>query len=151
MAKTIYFDMDGTIVDLYGQEDWLEKLRAEDISPYVNAKPLINMEELQKVVNQLKQKGYKIGVITWLSKDGTKDYNMKTSLTKIEWLKKHFALATDNHFVKYGTPKHEIAKGMYDILIDDNDEILKGWKENKKKGKAIDAKGNIIRELKALL
>ena len=44
---TIYFDMDGTIADLYGVENWLPKLRAEDASPYAEATPLTDMENLQ--------------------------------------------------------------------------------------------------------
>ena len=33
MNKTLVFDMDGTIADLYGVEGWLEMLRAEDETP----------------------------------------------------------------------------------------------------------------------
>ena len=32
--KMICFDMDGTIADLYAVPNWLDKLRAEDASPY---------------------------------------------------------------------------------------------------------------------
>ena len=35
--KQIWFDMDGTLADLYGVENWLEKLRASDPSPYAEA------------------------------------------------------------------------------------------------------------------
>ena len=34
MPKMICFDMDGTIADLYAVPGWLEKLRAEDATPY---------------------------------------------------------------------------------------------------------------------
>ena len=40
---TIYLDMDGTIADLYGVEDWLKKLRAEDSSPYEEAEPMCDL------------------------------------------------------------------------------------------------------------
>ena len=35
--RTIWFDMDGTIANLYGVENWLPKLRAHDASPYADA------------------------------------------------------------------------------------------------------------------
>ena len=41
MKKEIWFDMDGTIADLYGVENWLEMLIAEDPTPYAVAKPLL--------------------------------------------------------------------------------------------------------------
>ena len=34
---TIYFDMDGTIADLYGVSGWLEMLLAHDPAPYALA------------------------------------------------------------------------------------------------------------------
>ena len=44
---TIYFDMDGTIADLYNVENWLPKLRAEDASPYIEAEIMVDASELQ--------------------------------------------------------------------------------------------------------
>ena len=32
--RTIWFDMDGTIANLYGVDNWLDKLHASDASPY---------------------------------------------------------------------------------------------------------------------
>jgi len=40
MYKEINFDMDGTIADLYGCENWLEDILAERVNPYERAKPL---------------------------------------------------------------------------------------------------------------
>ena len=42
MKKAIFWDMDGTIADLYNVPNWLDKLRAEDTSPYREAKPLFS-------------------------------------------------------------------------------------------------------------
>ena len=33
MTKAIYFDMDGTIADLYAVDGWLDMLRAYDPTP----------------------------------------------------------------------------------------------------------------------
>ena len=46
MIKEIVFDLDGSIVDLYGVPNWLEKIRAYDPTPYQTAKPLVDMAEL---------------------------------------------------------------------------------------------------------
>ena len=46
MTKAIYFDMDGTIADLYGVPNWLDCLIAEKTKPYREAKPLVDMRNL---------------------------------------------------------------------------------------------------------
>ena len=43
MKKEIWFDMDGTIADLYGINGWLDMLLEENARPYEIAKPLLNM------------------------------------------------------------------------------------------------------------
>ncbi len=66
--KAIYFDMDGTIADLYGVENWLDSLIHEQTKPYRVAKPLVNMRKLGRLLNLLKEQGYHIGIVSWLSK-----------------------------------------------------------------------------------
>ena len=48
---TIYFDMDGTIADLYGAKDWLPRLRAYDAKIYAEARPICNMNTLARKLN----------------------------------------------------------------------------------------------------
>ena len=43
MTKAINFDMDGTLADFYGVDNWLEYLVNKDAYPYAAAKPLMNM------------------------------------------------------------------------------------------------------------
>ena len=57
---TIYFDMDGTIANLYGVNNWLPKLRVEDASPYKEAMPLIDMENLQLLLAILQNRNYQL-------------------------------------------------------------------------------------------
>ena len=40
-TKWIWFDCDGTWIDLYGVNGWLEMLINKDVTPYAIAKPLL--------------------------------------------------------------------------------------------------------------
>lgn len=126
MEKEIWFDMDGTIADLYGVENWLDMLINEDTTPYKNAKPLVNMQVLARVLNHLIKKGYTINVVSWLSKNGTDDYNSRVAKVKMEWLKKHLASVKFDKIdiLKYGTPKQINRNG---ILFDDEKPNRDNW------------------------
>lgn len=128
MKKIINFDMDGTIADLYGVDNWLSKLRASDPSPYIEAKPLLNLSTLARRLNKLLREGYEIRVISWTSMNATPAYNEAVETAKREWLKAHLPSVnfTAIEIVDYGTPKHEISEG---ILFDDNAEIRADWGE----------------------
>ena len=57
--KNIYFDMDGTIANLYGVNGWLDDLKARNVRPYATAKSLYNDVDLLNLFCELKEKGYK--------------------------------------------------------------------------------------------
>ncbi len=149
MGKTLVFDMDGTIADLYGVENWLEDLRAENPRPYEIAKPLYNMPILNDIIRLLKIQGWRIVVTTWLAKGATKKYDALVREAKLAWLEKYNFPYDEIHLVKYGTTKANCTRKYkgFQILVDDNETIRKGWNL----GKAIDANKNIIAELVALL
>ena len=129
MTTTIFFDMDGTIADLYGVENWLDYLTASDTLPYKIAKPLVRLNSLARILNKLQKNGYRIGIISWLSKNGTEDYNKAVAETKINWLKKHLASVNfdEINIVEYGTPKQLFAKTKNDILFDDEAKNRNNW------------------------
>lgn len=134
--EAIYFDMDGTIADLYGQKDWLEDLRASNPNPYIKAEPMVDTKELSEILKKIKARGIKIGVISWLSMSSTKEYKAKVRKAKKEWLKKHLDVDFDFvHLVGYGTPKHKVRKIKNSIIIDDDERVLRTWH-----GGTIDAK-----------
>lgn len=143
MKKEIWFDMDGTIANLYGVENWLEYLIKEDTTPYKIAKPLVNMNSLARVLNRLIRKGYTVNIISWTSKGGTEEYNARVATIKREWLKKHLKSVefTRVDIVPYGTKKGE---NRYGILFDDEERNRKEWTET-----AYNVE-NIIEILKAL-
>lgn len=142
-TKVINFDMDGTIANLYGVENWLDYLINSNPFPYATAKPLINMQSLARVLNRLQKNGYKINIISWLSKTSTPEYDKKVISAKRNWLKKHLAsVKFDNIFiVPYGTPKYTLASG---ILFDDEERNRNDWR-----GVAYDV-NDIIGTLRAL-
>lgn len=146
MTTTIFFDMDGTIADLYGVENWLDYLIASDALPYEIAKPLIRLNALARVLNRLQKQGYKVGIISWLAKNSNTAYDEKVTKAKKEWLKKHLASVNfdEIHIVKYGTPKQTFAKTENDILFDDEEKNRNNWT-----GKAFDV-NEIIEILKGM-
>ena len=146
MTTTIFFDMDGTIADLYGVENWLDYLIASDTLPYAVAKPLVKLNSLARILNRLQRNGYKIGIISWLSKSGTDEYNSAVAEVKRNWLKRHLASVNfdEIHIVKYGTPKQMFAKTVNDILFDDEKPNRDNWT-----GKAFDV-DEIITILKGI-
>ena len=142
----ICFDMDGTIANLYGIENWLEMLHSFDETPYKLAKTLVNMNSLARVLNRLQRNGYEIGIISWLAKNSNAEYDEKVTTAKKKWLAKHLKSV---HFdfieiVAYGTDKNIVATTSADILFDDEKKNRENWN-----GIAYDV-NNIIETLKGL-
>ena len=127
--KSIYFDMDGTIADLYGVSGWLDSLQEEDTKPYALAKPMMDMKRLATMLSALKNRGYHVGVISWTSKNGSEEYNQKVAEVKINWLRKNLlaVLMDEIKIVPYGTPKSEAVDFPAGILFDDEENNRTNW------------------------
>ena len=143
---TINFDMDGTIADLYGVENWLDYLIAGDVFPYETAEPLLRLSALARRLNNLQKNGYHLAVISWLSKSGTDEYNAEVEAVKRAWLKKHLPSVKWDaiHIVPYGTPKQNFCGNPLDILFDDEAKNRESWT-----GRAYDV-NNIMEVLKEI-
>ena len=130
MEKAIYFDMDGTIADLYGVIGWLEELRAASCKPYEAAAPLLKLQQLARRLNKLQANGWTIGIVSWLAKNSSASYDESVTKAKKKWLKRHLhSVQWDEvHIVKYGTPKEEVVKYPMGILFDDEERNRKNWK-----------------------
>lgn len=130
MQKAIYFDMDGTIADLYGVEDWLTKLRAYDASPYMDAKPMLRLSTLARLLNQLQRDGYILGIISWVSAVSTPAYDEAVAEAKMAWLAKHLPSVKwdEIHITPYGVIKSEVADLPQGILFDDNRQVRDSWR-----------------------
>lgn len=145
--KAIYFDMDGTIANFYGVENWLEYLENEDVTPYAIAQPLFNFSAFARLLHKLQNNGYRIGIVSWLSKSGSTAYNTQVTATKMMWLGKHLPSVEwdEIKIVNYGTPKQTVVDYTNGILFDDEKPNRDNWL-----GTAYDIH-NIIEELKRLL
>ena len=143
---TINFDMDGTIADLYGVENWLDYLIAENTFPYETAKPLLRLCTLARKLNALQRKGYNLAVVSWLSKSGSEEYNEAVTLAKLAWLAKHLPSVNWDRItiVPYGTPKETFCETPFDILFDDEERNRNNWT-----GRAYDVE-NILEILKEI-
>ena len=127
--RTIFFDLDGTIADLYGVENWLQYLLASNPFPYENAKPLLNLQALARVLNRLQRNGFRIEFISWLSKNSTPEYDEAVTLAKLRWLRVHLASVSfdEINIVSYGICKDTFRHTTTDILFDDEEPNRKAW------------------------
>ena len=128
MIKAINFDMDGTLADFYGVENWLEYLMNKDAYPYIVAKPLVNMSVLARYLNRLQRNGYEINIISWLSKNSNEEFDKIVTEAKKKWLKKHLPSVNWNKItiVAYGVNKSTLGNG---ILFDDEEPNRNMWGE----------------------
>lgn len=129
-GTTIYFDMDGTIASLYDVPRWLDKLHAEDETPYLEAK--VMHPSLSLLLESLKAAGATLGVVSWSAMGGSKAYNKRVRKAKKQWLETHFkGLFSEFHVIKYGTPKSKAVNRSNAILVDDNAKVRTSWENSK--------------------
>lgn len=147
--KILVFDMDGTIANLYGVNNWLDSLRNSDPTPYEIAEPLYDMDVLTAILTALQSYGWKIVITTWLAKGADERYNALVREAKLAWLRKYNFPYDEIHMVKYGTTKANCTRklGGFQILVDDNENVRRGWTL----GDTINAKENIIDALLKIL
>lgn len=159
MKKTlIAFDLDGTLFDLYGKENWLELLRSENPSAFEgDFLPEIAISNLYSIMEKLANIGVIFEVITWLPKFASADYENKCSAVKKRWVKENLPFITNTACISYGVPKQKAINRktgkMY--LIDDNEEVGKVWKTKvqrkyvkvSKKFTVVDALEKIYKEI----
>lgn len=126
------FDMDGTIADLYGVDNWLPMLRAEDPTPYIEAEPLVDIAKLSTLLKQAQTVGIKVRIISWLSMDSSEEYKEQVRQAKKEWLEKHGFPYNNCNLVEYGYKKDYCVRnkksmsGEY-ILFDDSENVRDSW------------------------
>lgn len=130
MTKAIYFDMDGTIANLYGVKGWLDDILTENVRPYREANTMVRMNALAKILNNLKKDGFTLGIVSWLAKGSTEKYDEMVKTAKQEWLNAHLPSVEfdEIHIVPYGTPKETVVDFPMGYLFDDEEPNRKNWK-----------------------
>ena len=126
---TINFDMDGTIANLYGVENWLPMLENHIETPYAIAPPLLRLCTLARVLNRLQREGYRLAVISWLAKGSNADYDERVTNAKLEWLAKHLPSVHWDRItiIEHGIPKENFCETPFDILFDDEAKNRENW------------------------
>lgn len=137
----ILFDLDGTLANLYGRKNWLEKLRKEE-PIYEELEPLVDMQELNHIAEKLMNVGVEFCVVTWLSMQASETYELITSMEKFRWCKRYIPFISEFECQPYGTPKQTNYRNTKCILIDDNAEVRAEF-ETKHRRKTFDANEDI--------
>ena len=120
----VYLDMDGTIANLYGIEDWLPRLRASDETIFLECAPLISEETL---LAHFPPEQYEIGILSMTPLGASKEYCENVAEQKNAWLDKFFPSITKRIYRVYGHNKN--LKGSENaILIDDSEPIRNSWR-----------------------
>jgi hypothetical protein len=148
--KWIWFDMDGTIADLYGVEGWLDDLINLNTRPYAKADLLYDNADFLYTLGLLRQNGYHIGVISWGSKANNAEFDKAVEYVKKEWLyEKCISDFLDKIIVTaYGVCKADTCRKYGSgILVDDEEQNRNAWDL----GRTINANNDIIKALKALV
>lgn len=150
--KKIYFDMDGTVADLYGEKNWLDNLRNEREGSFINLRPLVDMNELAMVCHQLMNLGYTFGVITWLPMGASYEFERVCEEEKRAWVEEFMPWVSEFYAQSYGVPKQYAPskRAAEMVLIDDNAEVRAMWNTEVQRS-SIDATQDIIKELRKLL
>lgn len=122
--------MDGTIANLYAVEGWLPKLRAFDASPYIEAKPMLNMAIFARLLHKAQRLGYRIGIISWAGIGADEKYLKSVINAKVEWLETHLPSVKFDEIkiTYYGVSKSQTVEyAKESILFDDNAEVRAEW------------------------
>lgn len=127
--KYLVFDMDGTISDLYRDDDWLSHILAHNTKPYETAQPIYDYKLLNNLVMKCKDSGWRIIIVTYGSKDNNQKFLRETEKVKLEWLKKYKFPYDDFYCTSWDIPKwtHLPQNPKLAILIDDDKEIRREW------------------------
>ena len=135
----VALDMDGTIADLYGVEGWRDALLKEDVRPYLEAAPLVDVGALNRAIADLHGAGHSVQVVSWnCGGNPSWEYVRAVIAAKLEWLERVGVRGLDHvHVVSHGTPKQNVVSGE-GVLFDDDRRNRASW-EASGKGRAYDA------------
>lgn len=157
MSKYLWFDMDGTIYDLYKIPGWLDALRANEMDIFsIDDMARKSLPRIREAVRALMRNGWTVGVITWAPMHiemDTETFN-ECYEQKRAWIERNFPELLDNfRCVEYGDPKANWVDDdeSINILVDDNKMVRADWRKNGDNFITINAARGYIKELVGLV
>ena len=155
MSVKVFFDLDGTLFNLYGKTNWLEMLRTETAGAFEGSfLPEIDLTEFYLTIEKLSIYGIQFAVISWLPMQASPEYEEICREEKNNWILENLPFVSEVSIVPYGIPKQDciIKRAQRMILLDDNKEICETW-ETAKQRKAIQITKDwtVVHALKNLL
>lgn len=164
MKKTIWFDMDGTLYDLYKIPGWLKALLDGDASifnreGYARA----HLTRIRSAIIALIAEGWEVGILTWAPKDISwgDDELDRVADAKYQWIMDTMPELADVRFacIPYGESKAQFVidmgeAGDVNYLVDDNKEVRSDWRDHTGGNgtfKTINASRSYYRELEGLV
>jgi 5'(3')-deoxyribonucleotidase len=156
MSIKIYFDLDGTIFDLYNKNNWLEYIKSETSGLFATGDFLEEIDKLKfdETINKLLNIGVEFAVITWLPMQASNEYETICSQEKINWVKENLPFVNEISCLSYGIPKQNAIKKrcqkMY--LIDDNSDVCNTWATNSQRiAINVDSDFTVVNALETIL
>lgn len=135
MSTSVYFDLDGTIYDLYSMPKWLEMLQNEQEGVFIQGQSCVPLDKLNSNIYRLLQLNVRFGIISWLPMQASLEYEEICRQEKLQWIKENLPFITEILIVPYGTPKQNSVrkKTRKMFLIDDNINVCEMWKTKKQR------------------
>lgn len=136
---TFYVDMDGTIADIHGQENWHERAKTEK-DFFEKLMPFSNLITALYLIK------FKYGKKVKIRPLSATENNQKDSfvvVSKQKWLNTNADFMEKPIFTKIGTPKSNYVPFLSKrkVLLDDHTPNLIDWEKNN--GKAVKVRNNI--------
>lgn len=165
MKKTIWFDMDGTLYDLYKIPEWLMLLENNRWEVFnLPGFERSHIYRIRAAIQALKNAGWTVGVITWAPKgiDWSNDALTEIGHIKYQWLVNNIPELADAYSIflciPYGENKaralHKSGqRGDVNYLVDDNKEVRRAWRnwDSDSEFRTINASRAFYRELEGLV
>ena len=121
----VWFDMNNVICDFYKVEDVYARLDNGDNSVYLEANVIPKGIAL---MNTYKEEGYKIGIITRLSKKlRSEKIDIETYINKYNWLIHNGINVDVFKLIPYEDNKWEYRESDDDIIVDDDERVWREW------------------------
>lgn len=123
--KYVWFDMNNVLCDFYKVKDVYNRLDEGDNSVYLEGALI---EDGYRRYLEYKQQGYKVGIITRLSKKmRSEKIDMETYINKYNWLLKNGIMVDCFQLIPYQDNKWDWRKSDDDWIVDDDERVWNEW------------------------